>query len=369
MKNKTLLKATGLLFFVLFQLHSSGQTKVIYEGGIVELNNRQTVVGHIKKGELPDMLSRISFKHDLTDENSITYDTAQIRRYWIGSKDTYELLRFSVNNPAEPVTTFAKLLVRGDASLYKTMYKEEVLYIVKRDNQLFVLQNNKPASSNSKTPVGAADYKNQLTKALGKSLPSSGNAGNVAYTEKNFIALVSAYNNAVNSPNDILLAKAEPISFLLATVGGGLQQNDGKEIFLHTAYRTFFPDLSRNTSLNVGFNFYASQYSEIIKINFYDYQFDYTSLLFTVPVEVQHNLLNKNIRPFVSAGFTFAYHSLRDQYGNTENKVFKNGVGIRPVYSGGVEADFSKNFFLKAAYRKEVFSHLVLVGVGYNFSK
>lgn len=369
MKNKTLLKAAGLLFFALFQLHSFGQTKVTYEEGIVELNNRQTVVGFIKKDDLPDMISRISFKHAITDVNSTTYDTSQVRRFWIGTKDAFELFRFRADNITRPVTAFAKVLVRGDASLNKTIYNGEVIYIIKRDSMLYVLQNNSAASRNSKAPVVDNKYRERLRQALGNSLPSNTSPEKLAFSEKNFIDLVSAYNNSVSSPNDVMLAKAKPVSFLLGTIGAGLQQNDGTEIFLHTAYRTFFPDLSRNTSLNVGINFYASQYSEMIEINSYEYQFDYTSLLFTLPVEVQHNLLNKGIRPFVSAGFSVAYLSVKDQYGNKENKIFKNNIGIRPVYSGGVEADIANNFLVKAAYRKEVFSHLVLVGVGYKFSK
>lgn len=369
MKNRTVLKATGLLLFALFHLHSFGQTKVLYEEGIVQLNNGQTVVGYIKKGELSDMVSSINFKQAKTDENHTNYDTAQIKRFWIGTKDVFELLHFSVNNPAEPVNAFAKVLVKGDATLYKTVYKGEVLYMVKRDNTLYVLQNDKAASRKGNIPVAGYKYKERLMQAVGKSVASNISADKLTYSEKNFIDLVSAYNNSVASPNDILLPKEKPVSFLLATVGGGFQQNDGNEIFLHTAYRTYFPDLSRNTSLNVGFNFYASKFSEIETINFFDYKFNYTSLLFTLPVEVQHNLLNKAIRPFVSAGFTFAFNSVRDQFGNSENRILKNQVGVRPVYSGGVEADLAKKFMIKAAYRKEVFSHLVLVGIGYNFSK
>jgi hypothetical protein len=117
--------------------------------------------------------------------------------------------------------------------------------------------------------------------------------------------------------------------------------------------------------LNIGLNFYATKYSDLVRINFYDYKFEYTSLLLTLPVEVQHNLLNKTIRPFVSAGASFCYLNVKDQYGNSENPVFKSNVGVRPVYSGGVEADISRNILIKAAFRREVFTHLVLVGIGY----
>lgn len=368
-KNRSILKATGLLLFALFHLHSFGQQRVHYEAGIVQLHNGQTVVGYIQKLDLSAMVSKVNFKRAITDENHTNYDTAQIKRFWIGNKDVFDLLRFSVNIPAEPVNAFAKVLVKGDATLYKTIHKGEMLYLVKRDNTLYVLQNDRMPSRKGSIPVAGYNYKERLLEAVGKSVSSKISAEKLTYSENNFIDLVSAYNNSVGSPNDIMLAKEKPVSFLLATVGAGLQQNDGKEIFLHTAHRTYFPDLSRNTSLNVGFNFYASKYTELITINFYDYEFNYTSLLFTVPVEVQHNLLNNAIRPFVSAGFTFAFNSAKDQFGNSENRILKNKVGVRPVYSGGVEADLAKNFMVKAAYRKEVFSHLVLVGIGYNFSK
>lgn len=369
MKNKTAWKTGIFLFLVLFQLPAIGQTKIVFEEGIVELNNRKSVVGFIRKEELPNMTTRIGFKESLRDENYTTYDTAQVRRFWIGTKDAFELLRFRAGNGTVPVTAFARLLVKGDASLYKTIYKEEVLYLIKRDSALYVLQNNPLPTRNSKDAGVDYNYRGQLAEALGKSLPTAANSNKLTFSEKNFIDLVSAYNSSVGSPNDVLLAKAKPVSFLLGTIGAGLQEKDGKEFFLHTAYRTFFPELHPNASLNVGFNFYASKYSEIIKINSYEYQFDYTSLLFTLPVEAQYNLLNKNIRPFISAGFSIAYHSAKDQFGNTESKIFKNKIGIRPVYSGGVEADIAKSFLVKAAYRQEVFSHRVLVGLGYRFSK
>ena len=368
MKNKIYLKATGLLLLILFYLPSFGQLTVGYENGIVELNNRQTVVGYIKKEPLPAMLSKISFKPSLTDEQPRFYDTAQIRRFWIGPKETFEVLRFSVNGTPS-ISQFAQLVVRGDASLFKTFYQGDVLYLVRKDNRLVVLQKEASGGGNNKTPMLSASSKEQLKQVLGQPVATSGNSGNLAFSEKTLMDVVATYNSSVGAPNDVLLAKEAPVSFLLATVGGGLQQNDGKEFFIHSAYRVYFPELSRQASLNVGFNFYASTYTETLTINLYNYDFDYTSLLFAVPVEVQYNLLSRNIRPFVSAGFTMAYNSVKDQYGNAENRLLKNNFGVRPVYSGGVEVDFGKKFMAKAAYRKEIFSHLALVGLGYRFSK
>jgi hypothetical protein len=359
------LKATVLLLFVLFQLSSSGQTKTVYEVGIVELNNGETVIGHIKKEPLSEMVFSVSFKQDLTGKAPTVYDTAQIRRYWFGTKDAFELLRLPEANTTAPVRVFAKVMVKGYATLYKTAYRGEELYIIKRDSTLYVLQNNEALSRNTKT-AGVNDHnKAQLVRALGEAVIANTTAGKLALSEKNFIEFVSAYNRSIGAPNEIMLAKENPVSFLLATVGGGLQGRSQKELFLHSAYRTYFPDLSSNASLNVGLNLYATKYSEMIKINFYDYEFKYTSVLVTIPVEVQYNLLKKAIRPFVSGGFSLCYLSVKDQYGNSNNEIFKNHIGIRPVYSGGVEADIAKDFLIKLAYRKEVYSHLALVGIGY----
>ena len=69
-------------------------------------------------------------------------------------------------------------------------------------------------------------------------------------------------------------------------------------------------------------------------------------------------------------GLNFSYLKVVD---DMSHPLFDDGLhpnfrtGI--VYGAGIEIDLYKGIMLKSEYRKEVFTHLILFGIGYNFSK
>ena len=50
-------------------------------------------------------------------------------------------------------------------------------------------------------------------------------------------------------------------------------------------------------------------------------------------------------------------------------KGFQDNFGLGLLLAGGVKADIYKGLMLKVEYRHENYPHLVLAGVGYNFSQ
>ena len=91
--------------------------------------------------------------------------------------------------------------------------------------------------------------------------------------------------------------------------------------------------------------------------------------LVSVPLEVRQDLLNNKIRPNVFAGFNFSYASKTNNLSIYKNNDgFQNNFGIGLIYGVGIEADITKQIMIKAEYRKEIFDHLLLFGIGYNFS-
>jgi opacity protein-like surface antigen len=85
---------------------------------------------------------------------------------------------------------------------------------------------------------------------------------------------------------------------------------------------------------------------------------------------LQQNLFNKSFRPYVSAGLDLSYFKYTNNKGISQiGKGVQNNFGVGFLYSAGIEADLYKGLMLRGEYRYEVFSHLLMLGIAYNFSK
>ena len=146
-----------------------------------------------------------------------------------------------------------------------------------------------------------------------------------------------------------------------------IKNSQEKEISFQAIYRSYFPKISRSTSLNGGLNYFNYHY---LDVNKYGYQKNFINTLISLPLQIQQNLLNKNIRPYVFAGLNLSYVKLVDDKGVTQlDKGLQRNIGVGMLYGAGIEADIFKGIMLKSEYRYENLPHLIMVGIGYNFSR
>ncbi len=119
--------------------------------------------------------------------------------------------------------------------------------------------------------------------------------------------MISDYNNSLGSENKITIVKKKLTHFIIASAGGMIKNSDEHEIYFQGIYRTYFPKISRSTSLNIGINYFNYKHSEITGNYYYSAMRSYKSTLISLPVQIQENFLNKNIRPYAFAGFNLSY--------------------------------------------------------------
>lgn len=188
---------------------------------------------------------------------------------------------------------------------------------------------------------------------------------NIEFKENNFIKVVSDYNTSKGSESKIVSYKEKRLNYVIVNVGGGFKKNEN-EFFFQGMYRIYYPKISRNTSLNIGLNYFNYQYLESYRNNSYKY----TASLTSIPFQIQQNFLDKNFRPYIFGGLDFSYLKVVD---NNNNSILYSGLqsntGIGLLYGAGIELDIYKGLMAKCEIREEVYIHLLLFGLGYNFSK
>jgi hypothetical protein len=182
---------------------------------------------------------------------------------------------------------------------------------------------------------------------------------NIKFDEDRFVDIITEYNNSKGSKSKDLRVEQESTNFVIANVGLGFD-NNGSEYYGQVMYRKYLPKISRSTSLNIGVSYFQYQLTEQSK--------DFTQSLLSIPLQIQQNILNKNIRPYFFVGLSFNYLQIKDENNNSLlNEGFQKTYGINPLYGAGIEKDIFKGIYLKSEYRKEGYSHPIVFGIGYIF--
>lgn len=363
MKYKNLLFLASIFFLTNL---SNAQLKEFYEKAHIKTKNGNTKQGYIRNDDFKHKITEICFKSSFTDKKCRSYDTSEIKSFKTENGEIYDLIETRLNNNSTPVTLFAKKIIDGKTSLYKGLYEKSVFYIISKEDKNYVLQNDKFISGQTK--VSRYNYVGILNLAT-ENLPLRTNTS-IEFKEQIFIEIISKYNTSQRSDFDIIKTKEKPVNFLILTAGLGFGDSSESEYFAQFTNRVYFPKFSKNTSLNIGLNYYNYRFT-IPRAVSLGSDFEATQSLISVPIQLQHNFANKNIRPYVFMGTNISYLSVNDDEGNSllDDSGFQSEFGLSFLYGAGIEIDLYKGIMLKSEYRHETFTHLVLFGIGYNFSK
>jgi hypothetical protein len=359
MKNKKFL----FLLLLTFTIKSSfAQLKEIYEKGSITKNDGQTISGFIKNDDFKHKITSICFKTSLSNNTCLKYDTSQIISFKTERGEIYNLFNIKINNLSKDVTLFAKKLVDGKTSLYKSLSNEMIFYIVKKGNKNYVLQKDRLKSGEVK--IERYNYPgilNQITEDF-----SIKTKNEVKFKEQYFIDRISSYNESKGNEYKIIKTTEKPVKFLTFSSGLGFGKNKGSEYFLQLNKRIYYPNFSRNTSLNIGLNYYNYQFTEPKS---FGSDIEVTQTLVSVPFQFQYNLAHKSTRPYIFSGVNIAFFNKKDQNKNSliDKKGFQENFGFSFLFGAGLEIDIAKNIFFKGEFRHETFNHLFLFGLGYVF--
>lgn len=348
-----------LLIFLSIQLANS-QLKESFEKGFIITKTGEKISGYIRKDDFKNKVNKICFKKILENKKCKLYDTIQITSFKSGDDELYDLFEVEINNKSKKITLFAKKLLGGEISLYKGFYNGDTFYIVSKREENYILQKDKLVSGETK--VTRYNYLGILNSAT-ENFPIRTGA-TVEFNQRSFIDIIGNYNKSKGANYEVIKTNDERQNFWIITGGLGFG-NEESEFFFQFNNRLFFPKFSRNTSFSTGLNYYNYQYT--------DTQLDteVTQSLISIPFQIQHNFLNKNIRPYIVTGASLSFLSRNDEDGNSiiEETGFQSDFGLGFILGAGIELDLYKGLILKSEYRHETFTHLLLFGIGYHFMK
>ncbi len=371
MNQHLLKKLLGTVVCTLLLLTAQSQMlKEEYKSAVITIKTGEKIEGYIDQDELPKIMNQIKFKKNISDQSYILYDTSSaVIAFAFRGGDEYELINFPINKFSTKITGYAKVLVKGKAILYRYIYASEDIYIIKNNGNIYVLQNDVILSDVFSSSVEHFQFEELLSGALETSDSLKVDLSRIEYSESYFIKVVSNYNIAKGAQNIVVKSKWKPIHYTLFSVGNFFNVIDKNEWSAIGLYRTYLPQLSKSISVNIGLTYFTKKYTKILQswtipVN----KDDYFVSMFAMPVFVQENLLQKDVRPYIFVGLD-AYYKVFELKNSLDPIPLKeNYFGVNILWGGGVEVDLFKGLFFKGEYRFDTqdFMHL---GVGYYFKK
>lgn len=346
-----------------FTLNSYAQVTERYVMGTMELQSGEKHDGLIKDDEISIMNFKVYFKASKDLKTSTVFDASAIRKVALTTGEVYEFIRFKPYYEKDSIGALGKLRLKGKASLYEVYYKSDYILVVVNDGKTFALQEDKLESN--ALEIKKYYFKTLLANALND---NSFNARieKLFFRPQNIVDLLLDYNGKENSEIIIPIEKKAAQHFIITDLGGMYKNSLENEIFFQAIYRTYFPKISKSTSLNVGASVYLSKYY----LNYWGDKIPLKRTLFTAPLQLQQNLLNKAVRPYIFGGFNLSYVQEKNNSGIVISETgFQRNFGINLLWGGGIEADVYKDLRLKTEYRYENYSHLIAAGFGFCFSK
>jgi hypothetical protein len=355
---------TSILFVVsFFALNCYTQVAERYAMGSIEFRNGEKHDGLIKDDEISAMNFKVYFRASKDLKTFTAFDTSTVRKVVLTTGEVYESVRFKPYYETDSITVLGKLKLKGKASLYEVYYKSDYILIVVNYGKGFALQEDKLESN-------ALEMKNYYFKTLLANAlnDNSFNARieKLFFRPQNIIDLLLDYNGKDNSEIIIPVEKKAAQHFIITDLGGMYKNSSENEMFFQTMYRTYFPKISKSTSLNIG----ASVYLSKCYLNYWGDKISLKRTLFSAPLQIQQNLLNKMVRPYIFGGFNLSYVQEKTNSGIIVlERGFQRNFGINLLWGGGIEADVYRGFRLKTEYRYENYGHLIAAGIGFCFSK
>jgi len=333
------MKRTLFLLIFLSTLLSNAQLKEKYEKGWIITNNDNKIEGYIKVDDLSKLSSGICFKKIITEKKCQTYKASQLKSFQTSTANTFDLLNLKMDNNLNEVNILANLILRGEtSSLYKSIYNSDIFYVIAKDNKNYVLQNNKLITGEKE--VNRYNYEGILNLAT-EGLALNGKK-KVKFDEDYFVDIINEYNTS------------KGIGF----------EKIGTEYYGQLMYRKYIPKVSRSTSLNTGISYFHYQYKEQRILS--------SQSLLSIPLQIQQNIFNKSIRPYLFAGLSLNYAQSKE--GNNISPIvvvqgFQKTYGINFLYGAGIEIDLFKGVYIKSEYRNEGYSHPITFGIGYIYKR
>ena len=347
------MKQFFLLCVFLSVFLSRAQLKTTFEKGWI-FKDQLKQNGYIRSDDLYTRSTGVCFKRSLEDQKCELYDTSQVSSFQVANGETFDLIHVAVDNHRKEIDLFAYLIFKGEKlSLYKSVYNAKLFYVLSKDGAYYALQNNKLISG--EIEIRKYNYHgllNYVTEGVAYRSHKK-----MKFDEDYFVEIVSEYNTFKGADGQDLRVEKKSDNFLMFNAGLGVEGGGFSSYYGQVLYRKYMPHLSRKISLNFGISYYNYEFQERNK--------NFKRSLLSIPIKFQHNFFHGPIRPYVFAGFSFTYFDTSEKYNHSFlRERLDRKYGLDVLYGTGIEIEIFKKMYVKAEYRREVYSHPVLFGIG-----
>lgn len=333
--------------------------------------------GFIKNQPSEKMCFSVRFKADMNEKGLIVYDTSSVNKIFIENGERYDLLRFKPHFAKDSIGVLAKKIVDGKASLYIVIYRLKEIYIILNNGKKYPLQDEEILDGENK--ITSYYFNDYLKIALSDDDSLFNVADKALFNERALINIIVAYNRHQQAECTVIKVKEESKHFLVVTADKSISNtvNSNSIFTVQGMYRTYLIKDSRNTCIELGFRYWSRRYNERVQIGsiingipqpgYINTMALFKENFFAIPFTIQHNLLNKWLRPYVflSNVFFFGYNRKNNVYEEINTKGFGDSYGFFFTAGGGVELDICKGIMLKTDYRLE--NKLWTLGIGYHY--
>jgi hypothetical protein len=339
-----------------------GQLKEKYKAGYLQLRSGERVDGYIRSDEVQKMNYRVWFKRDLKQKAPTEYDTSKLTRVVFNDGETYERLTYKVHHFTDSLTGLARLMVRGKASLYLIFLNETPIYLVKNQRSIYALRENTRDGLGMETNYYYKDY---LAKAL-----ADGNdtvkfrIRAASFNYNSILSAVSAYNTTTHSENTVFVRRPKRAGFVMLSMAVMKKKND-QEIHGQLYYRMYVPEFSKNTSFNIGVNYFSRKWT----FQLLDSTLHVDRSFISFPLQLQQNIMSGWLRPYFFFGLNVGHvkEQIRNPSRTLKGTREKTGFGF--LYGAGVEVDIVNGLYFKTEFRYENYRHMIMPGIGFYFSR
>jgi hypothetical protein len=347
-----------LIVFLLSSNFCFTQVKEIFVPAKITNINGDTLRGYIKDNDEIRMAQGVLFKENIASQPRIIL-SKEIRSLKINENEIYDQLKHKSIITGTINHILAKKIVHGFASLYKYIFEYKSFFSIVKPDSAYILQDDELISGNLKRNY----FQNNLKHALNNQSGNIESFDDTKFNEKTLVKLVTKFNLRNGYSNLEIKSENRKESFVIANIGGMIKGFENVK-FASLIYRVYFPNINKNTSLNIGLTYFKNKQLEISPwitsgINIITDKFYYYRNYVSIPISIQHNFFSKNIRPYIFAGVSVYYDLNKRTDFNFGRKI--NG---QINYGGGVELNISKNILLKTEIRSKQESNLVLIGFG-----
>lgn len=247
---KKVLLAAGLLLSISYQ--SNAQLPVTYTHAVLQLKNGDTASGYLRNDEVGHLNYSVPFKRALTDTITL-YTSTDVTSVQTDNKVVYEQITFCPDGDTVLVTVLGRLLASGKAKLYEVSYTKAAMYVVSNNGKTYPLQRDKLGQNGLADEVH--NYLNYLSAAVADRPPTGLHPDDVPFARRSLLRYLTAYNTQYGNAVTMDKSRELPAHFILAGINGIVKNHYEDELWAHIAYRTYYPQISRTTAINIGFNF------------------------------------------------------------------------------------------------------------------